>query len=189
MDLISTINGDAFGLVRHVANTTLNLVMTYWAESFYIVLPLLGFYLYMKKDSKLIPYSVAVVVMFVIAEIVKDIVKEPRPCSLADYSWINHVTCESSYSFPSGHATTLTGLFLFLKNYKYIRTAYIIWLIVVLFGRVYLGEHYFTDVVAGAVMGIAGSYIICKYGDVVNRVANKYLGSVIRIIGVNAGNS
>ncbi len=189
MDLISTINGDAFGLVNHVASPLLNLIMTYWAESFYVVLPLLALYLYLKKDNNLIPYIVAIAVLFAVSEIVKDIVREPRPCSLSDYSWINHVACESGYAFPSSHATTLTGLFFFLRNFKYIRAAFIIWLVVILFGRVYLGQHYLTDVVAGAVISVIVGYLIYRYRDAVNGFANRYCGPIIKIVGVNAGNS
>ena len=125
--------------------------------------------------------------MFAVSEIIKDIVREPRPCSLPDYSWINHVGCESGYGFPSGHATTLTGLFFFMKNYKYVRAAYMIWLIVVLFGRVYLGQHYFTDVVAGAVIGTVGCYIMYKYENAINMIAKKLFGPIIRVVGVNVG--
>ena len=189
MGILDSINSGAFSMVNQMVSPGLNFIMKYWAESFYIILPLIALYLYLKKDKNLIPYAVAVVVMFAISEIIKDIVKEPRPCSLQDYSWINHIGCESGYGFPSGHATTLTGLFFFMKNYKYVRTAYIIWLIVTLFGRIYLGQHYFTDVAAGVVIGLVGSYLLYRYEDLINGVAKKLCGPIIKVLGVNAGDS
>ena len=98
---------------------------------------------------------------------------EPRPCSVSDLQWINHVGCESSYSFPSNHATVLTGLSFFLAKYKYLRVLYIIWVVLVLFGRVYLGAHYLTDVIVGVVLSIIFYYIILKKKNVINNICSK----------------
>ena len=72
----------------------------------------------------------------------------------------------SSYSFPSGHsfssfnaATTLT-----LYNKKFGWFAYPI-AIIIAFSRVFLGAHYFTDVLTGMILGICfslGGYFIGK---------------------------
>ncbi len=189
MGIISSVDNSAFSLVKDIASPALNLVMKYWAESFFIVLPLVALYLYLRKDKNLISYLVAIVVLFVIGEIIKDIVKEPRPCSLAEYSWINQSGCESGFAFPSNHATTLTGLFFFMKNYKYVRVAYIIWMIIILFGRIYLGVHYLADVLAGAVISLVVGYLIYRYENSINKISMKLLGPIIKVLGVNAGHT
>ena len=62
----------------------------------------------------------------------------------------------SSFSFPSGHATAAFTLFLFLtlvmKNKK-IGILFGILACLVAYSRVYLSQHYFIDVLAGSVIG------------------------------------
>jgi undecaprenyl-diphosphatase len=61
----------------------------------------------------------------------------------------------SSYSFPSGHAfssfNVATGLTLYNKKYGYI--AYPL-AILIGFSRIFVGAHYFTDIIIGAILGI-----------------------------------
>ncbi len=154
------INIEAFKLVLAMANPTLNVVMRYWAESFFVVLPLLVLYFYLRKDKNVFSFVVAGVVLFLISDTIKMITKEPRPCEVSSLSWINVVACEGGYSFPSNHAMTLTGLAIFTKNYKYLRVLYVAWLLVILFGRVYTGAHYLTDVIAGVALSIVVAWII-----------------------------
>ncbi len=179
MDIISWINNSAFGAVSSVASPLLTTIMSYWAESFYVVLIVILAYFYLKKDKNFFPFGIALVVLLLIGETLKDIVREPRPCARGDLAWVSQVACESSYSFPSNHATVLGGLWIFMKNYKYVRAGYIIWLVVVLFGRVYLGQHYFTDVIAGTAISIAGCYIMYKYENAINRIVGKVLARVL----------
>jgi undecaprenyl-diphosphatase len=175
MSVFSYINAESFRLADTVANPALNMIMKYWAESFYVVLLALLAYLYIKKDENIFPYAISVVVLYGIGEIIKLIVMEPRPCANPDFSWINQVGCESGYSFPSNHATVLTGLFIFFNNYKYVRAAYIIWVIIVLFGRIYLGQHYMTDVIVGAIISIAFCYMMHKYRKRIDLISKKIL--------------
>ena len=178
MNILTGLNEGAFYYASKVASPFLTFVMQYWTESFYLVLIALVAYMYLKKDKNLVPFIFAGVLLYAISEIIKDIVKEPRPCAEGNFQWVQQVACESNYSFPSSHATVLTGLAIFLKNYKYIRIGYIVWLIVVLFSRIYLGEHYFTDVLAGAVISIVVAYTIYKYENWINRVADKMLSKL-----------
>jgi undecaprenyl-diphosphatase len=178
MDFISWINNAAFGAVSSVASPALTFLMKYWAESFYVVLLAILAYFYLKRDKNFFPFGVSLIVLFAIGEVIKDIVKEPRPCASGEMAWLSQVACDPTYSFPSNHATVLTGLFIFLKNYKYVRAAYIIWVLIILFGRVYLGQHYFTDVVAGAAISIVVCYITYRYERVINRIAGAVLGKL-----------
>lgn len=102
-------------------------------------------------------------VIYVIAEIIKLITMEPRPCSVGLVSWISHSACETSFSFPSEHAAVLSGIPIFLSKYRVLEILYIIWVILVLFGRVYLGLHYLSDVVAGIILSILAWYVIYIY--------------------------
>ena len=103
---------------------------------------------------------------------------EPRPCNVSELSWINNLGCQNTFSFPSNHASVLTGLIFFLKPYKYLRILYFIWLALELFGRVYLGLHYFTDVIAGISLSIILYYIISFYKPKINELLNNLVKRV-----------
>ncbi len=149
-------------------------------KSFLVVIPFLVLYLYfIKKDANVYTFIVAGVLFYVVSDAIKLITKEPRPCNVTELSWINNVACESSYSFPSNHASVLTGLTFFLGKYRYLQIAYVIWLVMVLFGRVYLGLHYFTDVIAGIALSLAMYYVISKYKNRINKLLNNIVKRVL----------
>lgn len=95
--------------------------------------------------------------------LLKHIVQRPRPDGY-------RLITESGYSFPSGHSMTSTafyGLIIYFicaniknKKLRYTLCALLsILIIMIAFSRVYLGVHYASDVIAGALVSIA--YLIC----------------------------
>lgn len=73
-------------------------------------------------------------------------------------------------SFPSGHSQAAGVLFYSLndeygKKYKYMRYLAIAILILVPLSRVYLGQHYLTDVITGSIIGIISAFIGFKMFD------------------------
>ncbi len=174
-DIITAINTWAFQAVGAVSSQPLNSVLGPLAASFLVVLPLVAVWLYYKKDRNVFSFAVAVVVLYIIGDIIKNIVMEPRPCSLPQLSWINHVGCEAGFSFPSNHAMTLTGPILFVKGYRYLRWLYFVWLALILFGRVYLGQHYLTDVIGGIVLSLVFGYALYRYRERINALCMRIL--------------
>ncbi len=75
---------------------------------------------------------------------------------------INPYTIENDASFPSGHTSTAftlaTSLTLQYKKW-YVAIPLFAWASSVGYSRMYLGEHYPTDVLAGAVIGIGSAYL------------------------------
>jgi undecaprenyl-diphosphatase len=81
---------------------------------------------------------------------IKSIIERNRP--------ENAQVFESTFSFPSAHATMSTIFFLFLAYYisnKFPKIKFLIWTIcflfflIISFSRIYLNVHYLSDVIAG----------------------------------------
>ena len=174
-----SVNIMAFHITKALASPLLNTIMSYIGKSFLLVIPLLVIYLYLKKDKNVYSLIVAGIILYLLSDVIKNLVGEVRPCNITALSWINQVACENTFSFPSNHASVLTGLPLFMGKYRILQVLYIIWLILVLFGRVYLGLHYFTDVVAGIALSLVVSYIVYAYRTRINGFLN---GIVMKIV-------
>lgn len=68
-----------------------------------------------------------------------------------------------SYSFPSGHATTSFGLAYMLSTfYPFwpVQTGSYLAAFVIAFSRVYVGEHYPSDVISGALLGVFAAKLL-----------------------------
>jgi len=88
---------------------------------------------------------------FFVVDDLKDIVKRPRPPGINTARYL----ITNNYSFPSGHALTIFLAAAVLGAYygwKYRLIGYILAFIVSI-SRVYLGVHYPTDIIAGAIIG------------------------------------
>ena len=73
----------------------------------------------------------------------------------------------SNFSFPSGHATVIFSILpVFVK--KYPKFKYIFYALVglVLWNRIYLGVHYFSDLIFGALIGYFMGWFFVKYSKI-----------------------
>lgn len=141
-----------FKIITNLANTIY----------FIIICTLLVLFLPNKKPALLI--SIAMIIDAGIVYIVKHIIKRERPN-------IKRLVVEKGYSFPSGHtfsATCFYGLIIFLICTSNISLIYqimltitlIILIITIGISRIYLGVHYFSDVIGGFLL--SSSYV-CLY--------------------------
>jgi membrane-associated phospholipid phosphatase len=90
--------------------------------------------------------------------VIKHIVKRSRP--FMQNQGLTPVYRASGYSFPSGHASTTfstaTALSMAYPKWYVIAPAFL-WAGSVSYSRMYLGEHYPTDVTAGAALGVGSA--------------------------------
>ena len=104
-----------------------------------------------------------------IYRILKPLFGRLRPCHNQMLDWVIPVGgCGGKYSFPSSHAANLFGVAVVAGSF-YKRARYYLYPLAVMvsIGRIYLGVHYPSDTVAGAVfgaaIGIALVYIAKRY--------------------------
>ena len=160
-----SINNATFSTLKSMASSPLDGIAAFIVESYLFILPLLLLFFIYKKDRNAYPYFFGLIISYTISYILKTIFREPRPCNIDTYNWINKIGCESGYSFPSSHATVLTGIVIFMKPYRIIRALYIIWLFFVLLFKIYLGEHFLSDIIFGMLLSIVIYYAIYRYRE------------------------
>lgn len=115
--------------------------------------------------------------------VIKHSVCRPRPCNddfmiAGGLNILEKIT--KSYSFPSAHAATAfsfaacsTILFKTEKNHRYNLYGWLIFIWAALYGisRVFVGKHYFGDVMAGAIIGAALGLVIASLaGFIIGKV-------------------
>ncbi len=115
-------------------------------------------------------------------KIIKAYFERPRPCTVLP-NVITPIGCAGSFSFPSNHAlnnfAVATFFYLLFPNLKWI--LYITATLIAL-SRVYLGVHYPSDIIGGALIGIIIGYLFAllqfKIEDILEkRKKNKNINS------------
>ncbi len=104
----------------------------------------------------------------------KDIIYRPRPYAVAPYQ-------EYDSSFPSIHTTDAFALATTISSYhRRFSVIMFAWAVLIGFSRLYLGVHYLTDVLAGALIGTVISLVVTRLAlgkdDAVSRVAREGYG-------------
>ncbi len=97
--------------------------------------------------------------------VIKDAVERVRPCRALEGLRLI-VACPESFSMPSGHAISsfafATPLFYLTREYIAMpwRLYPLLLAALIAFSRLYLGFHYPTDVLAGAVLGAIVGFVL-----------------------------
>ena len=127
-------------------------------EAFYtLILPIL-YWCYHKKNT------VKIGLVFLLSAALNDMAKEffhhPRPDPKFLLEGIKNLALRYSpqgYGFPSGHTQSTISFFgtlFYLTKNTYIRILSIALIILIPYSRMYLGVHYFGDVLGGVVIGV-----------------------------------
>lgn len=125
------------------------------------------------RDKKFIfTFTLSFILAAVLSSfILKNIFRRPRPVYvkqtvpiyLSKTVFASNSTCPSDFSFPSGHASTAFAAATILTTFnRKRRWLYFLTAFLISYSRIYLGCHYFFDIVFGAVLGIAIGKTIIK---------------------------
>ena len=108
---------------------------------------------------------------FISSKIIKPFFARPRPCMDPDFSaQVNLVAsyCGGNGSFTSSHASNHFGLamFFFITMQqlapKFIKL-FFVWALIICFAQIYVGVHYPSDIVGGAILGGFTGYFVGKF--------------------------
>ncbi len=129
-----------------------------WAAIVWIVLAILLVIFEEIKHKKFILYfTISLLTTTLLVNIItKNIVRRPRPAStnFNQFQLILTNSCPIDFSFPSGHAATAFAAATILTYFdKKRRWFYYIVALLISYSRIYLGCHYFLDVLVWVIIG------------------------------------
>ena len=186
MQIINTIDTAMYNLIIKLmsAGTTAFMIFISHLGSAVVLITLaIAFILLLKnkKDARCIALNL--ILVFLLNRILKFIIARPRPEIL-------RLVPEEGYSFPSGHAMVSMGFYGFLiyliytkiknKKVKYPLIIFLSLLILTMgISRIYLGVHYFTDVIGGFAIAIIYLHLFIKYTYNKKRIQRRKNGTNI----------
>jgi membrane-associated phospholipid phosphatase len=160
---------ESFLLINGNHNSYFDLFFTYFthAGDGWLWVPI-GLYFIFYKRKYLVAILAGIIISTIISQFIKRIVypDELRPVTYLSENFpvhiINGLELNRIYSFPSGHtstAFTMALIMAYILNKKVWSIILPILALLVGYSRVYLAQHFLTDVLAGMCIGILSAFL------------------------------
>ncbi len=163
---ITTIDNTIGEFIISLRNDSLNntmIIITNISGAYALVALSLLILIIIKKKRIPLLITINLIMVTIVSQIAKFIIKRPRPINISLVEPIG-------YSYPSGHSMVSMAYFGFLlyltykkvnnKPLKYFLITILTLLIIAIgFSRIYLGVHYFSDVLGGYLLSLSYLFI------------------------------
>ena len=152
---------------EHMRNDFLTPVLTFLTHLgdhgyFWIALTIL--FLLLKKTRKVGGLMTCSLLLNTLVNnvLLKNLVARTRPYEVVD-GLHRIIEAQSDYSFPSGHTGSAfaVAVVVFLLCPRKIGVPVLVFAFVIAFSRLYVGVHFPTDVLGGALIGAVIAYLVC----------------------------
>lgn len=140
-------------LVTILRNNTLTIIMKAITSLSFLAIILIIYSLMLHNKEKILLLFSSVAITYLVVSIIKILIMRERPDLALFY--------ESGYSFPSNHAGfAFSTIPLMNREFPSLKWIFLIIAFLISFSRIYLGVHYPSDLIAGALIGYGAGLVI-----------------------------
>lgn len=138
-------------------------LMRFVSYFWFVVFILIIYIMLLKDKRKIMLFGAIVISTFILTSLIKIIVMRERP--------ENALVLETDYSFPSSHAAVMfSTIALMNKEFPKLKWIFLGIALLITFSRVYLGVHYTSDLIFGALLGYGVSMIFMHKNAIFNKI-------------------
>lgn len=145
-------------------------------KNWYITYVLLWFIVLFKGGKYRVGLAIGMILLVVISDqisstLLKHLFERPRPCKVLENVHLL-VGCTDSYSFPSSHAVNnFAAAMFFTFFYRHLKWILFSVASLMALSRIFVGVHYPSDVVGGALIGLVIGYVLAiSYNFVLEKI-------------------
>ncbi len=128
--------------------------------SVYLLIIIVPYLKYKENPKKGTMAALSIGLVVLAAEVLKQLTQVPRPYLAVPGLSVTETSTSAGMSFPSRHTAVAFAAVDTKPRYQ---NLFMVWAVLIGLSRIILAQHYFTDVIAGAILGIAISRIIAKH--------------------------
>ena len=156
-------------IVQIIKSPLLDHVMLWFSNAMTVIgvlVVIAALFLYQEKKGRFIPtLLLSFILSFLISNLLKLVFARERPVGMRHFTFsLFGITASfPDYAFPSVHAATSFSVLPVLdKEFRKLKIFWIFFSVMVVISRIYLYEHYLSDVVAGMILGYFIGLVVLK---------------------------